>query len=413
MRHGAGGFAIDGSLASVIKAYLTTQQSDSALAWLPTVWPNIKVMMEIAMTKYDDGDGVMRVPQFNTYDTAMAQANTFIGSYYVTALKASACMADLMKEPTLAETYRARAVMSAEAYEQICWVEDFGYYVADVTEKDCQNSYGPGCFIDQLCAIGLSSACGFGYNFDPAHEVSARKQISASNRVHMPPFHDLQQHFYPGDSGITVCTYPNGKLGNGMQYDTLVSIGFTYPVVAGMLLDRNTRDANHIAADIRGRHDGRNASPWNEPECGLLYSRAMAAWNLLDQAVGFKYDSTKSAIGFDPRYNTEDFRCFFVAETGWGQFTQTGPEGLGKGVATLQALHGSVTLASLELNTSATQVSVLVDDGRKLSGAMIQGSTIMLASPVTLAEGSKISFTLSSPDDDAWCHVASTDVPTM
>jgi hypothetical protein len=48
---------------------------------------------------------------------------------------------------------------------------------------------------------------------------------------------------------------------------------------------------------IRARHDGRNRCPWNEPECGLLYSRAMAGWNLFDQSCGFLYDATKK-VGF-------------------------------------------------------------------------------------------------------------------
>lgn len=54
-------------------------------------------------------------------------------------------------------------------------------------------------------------------------------------------------------------TYPNGKLGEGMKYiyslkykmkfdyylryDTLVSTGFTYPGIAGMIYDRNLEQA--------------------------------------------------------------------------------------------------------------------------------------------------------------------------
>ena len=70
-----------------------------------------------------------------------------------------------------------------------------------------------------------------------------------------------------------------------IRYDNLVSSGFTSPVMAGCLLDRNMTDAMTIATDLRWRHDGRNRSPWNEPECGLLYSRAMAHWNIFDQVT--------------------------------------------------------------------------------------------------------------------------------
>eukprot|EP01050_Picozoa_sp_SAG11_P041312 SAG11_NODE_18446_length_491_cov_0.658163_2_plen_70_part_01 len=70
MRYG-NGWAIDGALACIIKAYLCVRQSDSKATWLPKVWPNIKVQMEILMTKFDDGTGVIRVAQPNTYDTSM------------------------------------------------------------------------------------------------------------------------------------------------------------------------------------------------------------------------------------------------------------------------------------------------------------------------------------------------------
>ena len=293
MRYGQG-FAIDGALAGVVKTYLVVQQADSDVSWLPTVWPNVKAQMEQALTKFDDqGDGMFRCPQQNTYDTAMNGPNTFIGSYYVAALKATAAMATLMGDTAFAKTCADRAVLSAKNYEKTCWNDKFGYYIADVTAANASHSYGPGCFIDQLCAIGLSTACGLGCNFDPAHEAQARKCILKYNTVIAPPFKDMQGHFYPGDQGIRACTYPNGKLAKGMQYDTIVSIGFTYPVVAGMLFDGNVEDATTIAGFIRARHDGRHRSPWDEPECGLLYSRAMAGWNLFDQCAGFAYDSTK------------------------------------------------------------------------------------------------------------------------
>jgi hypothetical protein len=71
---------------------------------------------------------------------------------------------------------------------------------------------------------------------------------------------DMQKHFFPGDTGVTVCNYPNGKLKNGMRYENLVSSGFTSPVIAGMCLDRNMSGALEIAGNLRQRHDGRHRS---------------------------------------------------------------------------------------------------------------------------------------------------------
>lgn len=243
--------------------------------------------MDIVIAKFDsEGDGVIRAAQQNTYDTAMFGANTFIGSYYVTALRACAAMAELMGDDEKSTDYARRAAMASANYDKECWREDFGYYYAVVDASNCKYSYGPGCFVDQLCCAGLSSAAGFGYLFNAAHEAAARSAILKNNMVTKPPWNDMQKHLFPGDTAITVCTYPNGKLGDGMQYDTLVSTGFTSPVVSGMLLDRNTEGALTIAGWIRTRQDGRNRSPWNEPECNLLYSRAMAHWNMFDQSTG-------------------------------------------------------------------------------------------------------------------------------
>ena len=127
--------------------------------------------------------GTITCAQQNTYDTAMVAENTFIGSYYVTALRATAAMATLMGDSDLATKYSDRAALSAQNYERICWRESFGYYIANVTLQNWQNSYGIGCFIDQVCAIGLSTATGLGYIFQPEHEQSCRRQIAANNLV--------------------------------------------------------------------------------------------------------------------------------------------------------------------------------------------------------------------------------------
>jgi hypothetical protein len=385
MRYGTGGWAIDGALANIIKAYLVVQQADSGVTWLPTVWPNVKAQMQAIQTKFDvDTDGIIRAAQQNTYDTSMVEANTFIGSYYVVALKATAAMATLMGEPALATSLTARATLAAASYEKVCYNAKFGYYIADVKASQSANSYGPGCFVDQLCCIGLSSACGFGHIFDPAHEASARKAIVANNIVTKPPWNDMQKHLFDGDQGVTVCTYPNGKLGNGMRYDNLVSTGFTSPVVAGLVLDKNMDDAIKVAALIRKKQDGRNRSPWNEPECNILYSRTMAHWNMFDQACGFKYDSTAGAVGYDPRPMTSgapvtDFKCFVTLEGGWGQFAQSGANGLPNGKASLTCLHGTgFTVKSFTLASSATTATATAGGAAvSLKAASVAGSLVL------------------------------------
>jgi GH15 family glucan-1,4-alpha-glucosidase len=80
----------------------------------------------------------------------MSGPNTFIGSYWVCALKAAAEMASIMGDAASAKEYSERALLAKENYEKSCWKEDYGYYIADVTIHDCKYSYGPG---DHLNAI--------------------------------------------------------------------------------------------------------------------------------------------------------------------------------------------------------------------------------------------------------------------
>lgn len=394
MRFGTGGWAIDGALACIIKTYLVVQQSDSTLTWLPSVWKNVKAQMDDIITKFDtNGNGVITLPQQNTYDTAMNGANTFIGSYYITALRACAKMAKCLGDNVSSKSYSDRAEMAAVNYDKICWKEEFGYFVADVTIDNCKYSYGPGCFVDQVCGAGLSFACGLGYLCNSEHEHSARKAVVANNIVHKPPFQDFQQHFFDGDTGITVCSYPNGKLGDGMTYENLVSTGFTYPVLAGLLHDRDVDTAMVGVNNIRQRQDGRNRSPWNEPECDVLYSRMMAAWNLYDQALGFNYDSQTASLAFDSRFaspSAPQVSCFVTLQDGWGEFTQT-PSSVSLSVA-----YGSMSVGRLVLASDAAQATAVLD-GKNIDGVVWKkGGELSFPSPLQMATNQVLTVTFTT-----------------
>ena len=114
MRFGTGGgWAIDGALANVIKTYLLVRQTGD-VSWLSTVWNNVLAQMRYIIDTFDvDGDDVIRSAQQNTYDTAMYGVNTFIGSYYVVALRATAKMATLMKDSSTKTEFDTKASRAA------------------------------------------------------------------------------------------------------------------------------------------------------------------------------------------------------------------------------------------------------------------------------------------------------------
>jgi hypothetical protein len=160
--------------------------------------------------------------------------------------------------------------------------------------------------------------------------------------------------------------------------------------VAGLVLDRNMKGALTVASLIRKKQDGRMRSPWNEPECNVLYSRTMAHWNMFDQARGSRYDSTQGGggtIAFDPRLpdgsTTADFNCFSIVPGGGGEYTQVGPTGLATGTLTLRCLRGCGSIFSI----GAFGVRILVPSSATAAKATVGGAAV---SGVTMAKDSKV-----------------------
>jgi hypothetical protein len=51
-----------------------------------------------------------------------------------------------------------------------------------------------------------------------------------------------------------------------------------------LLLDYGLhQQAEAVVNAVRGRHNGANRNPFNEPECGSYYARSMASWALLER----------------------------------------------------------------------------------------------------------------------------------
>ena len=131
--------------------------------------------------------------------------------------------------------------------------EEFQYYVGaplsykgppcPITPAGAQfgnRTYGGQCFIDQLCAVGLSTAAGLGCCFDPAHEATARSSVLKYNTIGpQRTVKPIVAHFAQGDSGIIVCTNPHNTSDGNPNDGHMVSSGFESPLLASMLFDRN------------------------------------------------------------------------------------------------------------------------------------------------------------------------------
>jgi len=150
-------------------------------------------------------------------------------------------------------------------------------------------------------------------------------------------------------------------------------------------------------AAARARHDGRKESPWNDVECGDHYVRAMAAWGLLEAALGYDYDAAAGRLGFAPALGAENFRAPFVAAQGWGTFAQQ--QSGGSQTATLAVAHGKLTLNSLRLAVPATAARADVSlDGRPVAANLAQAegaATIEFAEPLSIAAGQTLHVALA------------------
>jgi hypothetical protein len=74
--------------------------------------------------------------------------------------------------------------------------------------------------------------------------------------------------------------------------------------------------------NVRRRYDGERRNPWDEPECGHHYARAMASWAGVLALSGFRYHGASGSVVAQPRIHPEKFSSFWSTGTAWGTFTQ-------------------------------------------------------------------------------------------
>jgi len=134
----------------------------------------------------------------------------------------------------------------------------------------------------------------------------------------------------------------------------------------------------------------------------------MSGWNLLEQACGFSYDSTRAAIGFFPAISADSFSCFCVFHNGFGEFQQqtTTPAkptaaaspGDGKfssGTVSFRVLYGSIELKTMHLDTTANSVVALLD-GQGVKASIGADGSVAFDTKIAIGEDSTLTLTLSS-----------------
>jgi hypothetical protein len=128
-------------------------------------------------------------------------------------------------------------------------------------------------------------------------------------------------------------------------YYSEVMTGFEYTAAAHMLYEGQTANGLKIIESVRARYDGKKRNPFDEPECGRHYARAMASWAAILALTGFRYSAVERSIHF--AYSRKPARWFWSSGYAWGTLRQR--PSAGHSSVTLTVLGGKIALDHLAL----------------------------------------------------------------
>ena len=391
--------AFDGELGTILKTYREWRQHGDR-DWLAGLWPNVKKVMTHVLTEHDvDGTGVIKGEQPNTYDTHVYGSNTFIGTLYLAALRATEELAKVMNDPAFGAECRNRSERGSAGYDRTCWNGEYYYNVYDMpgAAPDQYNQgscWGPGCFADQLLGQWWAHVLDLGHVLPRERVAQAARAIYKHNwRPDLSHHVHTQRVFAEGaEKGLLICTWPNGgRPSSPVLYCDEVWTGVEYQVAATLMYNGMIQEGLQIAKAARDRYTGNQRNPWAEVECGHHYSRAMSAHSVLLAASGYSYDAAEQRLGLAPCINATDFKGFFTAALGWGAFTQRRDHEHQRN--TVEVRYGKLTLEQVDLDLPATagpEIAVWLRHGATpLTHRVERDGTrvrIMLAKPVHLGE---------------------------
>ncbi|MFO7956277.1 MAG: GH116 family glycosyl hydrolase [Candidatus Brocadiia bacterium] len=316
--------AADGQLGGIIKTYrdwLICGDDD----WLRRVWPRVKKSLSYAWEQWDiDRDGVPEGIQHNTYDIEFQGPNPLIGAFYLGALRAAEEMARHLGEDEQAAEYRELFDKGSAKMDEMLFNGE--YYVQKYDpQKAKTQQFGPGCLSDQMLGQWIAAICDLGHVLKPDHVRSALRSIFRYNwRPSLEEHVSFQRIYALGDeAGLLMLSWPRGgRPETATRYCDEVWTGIEYQVASHLIMEGYVEEGLAIVKGVRDRHDGRRRNPWDEPECGSHYARAMSSWGLVLALSGFFCDASRGLLRFAPRVQQDDFRCFWSDEAAWGTFAQ-------------------------------------------------------------------------------------------
>jgi len=251
--------------------------------------------------------------------SAWTDANLFNGEYYIQ---------DIRPPKTTADIYPGLQI---------------GMGSRDLSNPDFQ--LGKGCLVDQLVGQYMAHICGLGYLADPDKVKTTLTNIQKYNYIEdfSARFNNMRSYVIGKESGLIMASWPNGRLKVPFPYFAESMTGFEYAAAVGMIYEGQTDNGLKCIKAIRDRFDGQKRNPFDEPECGHHYARAMASWAAVLALSEFQYSAVDQSIHFTDKPGT----YFWSNGYSWGtcEIKSTGKTT----EATLKVLYGSLDLKTVSL----------------------------------------------------------------
>lgn len=347
--------AADGQMGTIMRFYRDWMLSGDR-DFLKQYWPKVKAAMAYAwiLGGWDaNRDGVQEGRQHNTMDVNYFGPNPQMQFWYFGALKACVEMASAINDKAFADTCELifkkgsawvdENLFNGQYYEhKITDPKTFAFLnMADPNVQVPKYQLGSGCLVDQLVGQYMAHVCGLGYLAKKENVQTALKTVMKNNYMERfdNTFNNMRSFVMDKEAGLIMASWPKGRLQVPFPYFAESMTGFEYAAAVGMLYEGQTEAGLKCIKSIRDRFDGEKRNPFDEPECGHHYARAMASWSATLALSGFNYNAPSKTVTFTSAPGT----YFWSNGYAWGTCTVAGKQ------ADFKVLYGSITVSQLVL----------------------------------------------------------------
>ncbi|MCI0514573.1 hypothetical protein L0128_15270 [candidate division KSB1 bacterium] len=286
----------------VIRDFLWTNDRE----FLREMWPSLKSAFDFAIKRWDlNGD---QMPDMNgimsSYDNfPMYGLASYIHSQWLNSARGMFELAKILNDREMNSKAEAIYQKAAELMEQHLWNGQYYVLANDITGA---KGVDAGCLTDQIIGQWMAHQSGFGHLLNPAHVKSALKQVLAMS--------------YRPDFGLRNCTWP--------KYPDLFPIheselwvdqantcwtGVELAFASFLMYEDLYDEALQVAKTVDDRYR-KNGLYFDHQEFGGHYFRPMAAWGILNGALGLAIRNNNYI--FSPCIPKDHYKVLFAFNQG-------------------------------------------------------------------------------------------------